>query len=420
MALTWRQGSFALNTGTGNQTVDTGAGVTGMGLILWVTPQSAEGFAVPESGCLSYIASSTQRKCLTWFGTDNVVPDIARGFNDLALNIFSAATPTVDLAADFVDFTTGGAGRFTIDITNAPTAAWICHYIFIAGVANVWVGHKTAKTVSIGNQAETGVGFQGNLALFLALNATALGNAAGIGIGIGAAVSATARGCSLGLGRDGHAASDEHYSNNAACVAINTANGNGLDAVADFVSFDTDGWTLNWTDFATSAWLYGAMIIKGSTGDNFDVDEILCPAATGNQSITTGFGMTDGGVFFFGTGQTTANATLGSQRHTCIGAMGESPLAENHIWGGSDDGATVSQTEARNVTTKCIGVATVNSTVAAEADANALGTTTYTINWTTVRTNSRFFGVAMAPTAAVVVPPKPTVVQQAVARAANW
>lgn len=397
MALTYAQGQFALNTGTGDQTVDTGSGVEGKALILFGTYQTASGFSAFQSGFVSFCRSSTSRKCLSWASDDNVATtNTGAGLPDLAITIYSAGTPTVDIAADFVSFGTGGdAGKFTINISNAGTAA-IVHYIMLGGsdLTNVFVGQFAANT-GTGNRDDTGVGFQGDLAIFLTRSSTSASNLAGLACGIGAARSSSQRGSMWFGARDakGTGAVEKHYRDSTKCVAFPGSSGQALDAVADFVNFISDGYTLNWTDAAASAWLYGVMVLKGISAD---VDLFLCPASTGTQKITTPFSMTDGGVLFFGTGQTTANATVGDECHVCVGAMGESAINEEHIWTSEDD-VVNTDANSHNDAAACVFVATNPSTVAASAAGSSLDSDGYTINWDTVRENSAFFGVAFAP-----------------------
>lgn len=403
MALTWAQGSFALNTATGNQVVDTGTGVEGKALILFGTRQVAAGFDVGQSGFISLIESSSARKCIVWASDDNLAsPNTAAGFANLALRIFSDGTPTVDAEADFVSFGAGGdAGKFTINITDAPASAYIVHYVFLGGtdLTGVAVREYAAKTVSVGTRADTGVGFQGSAVIFIGHTATAVGNSVSLKCNMGAAASPSARGSVFWGIRDGHTGSERHYSNTTKCLVFSNNFGSAVDALADFVSFDADGYTLDWTDFAGSAWLYAAMVLRGIQAD---VDTILAPAATGNQSLTTDAFMPSGALFF-GTGQTTADATVGNECHSCISAMGGAAV-EEAIWTSEDD-VVNTDANSENSSTKCLQVATNPATIAAEADAVSLDATGYTVNWTTTRTNSRFFGVGLGDAAAAAAGP---------------
>lgn len=397
-ATTYAQGSFTANTSLGNQTVDTGSGVTLKALMLFGTNQTAAGFAAGQSGFIGFAASATQRGVNAWASNDNAATTSAgRGMsNAFVVRLFSNGTPTVDAEADFVDFTTGGAGRFTINWTDAPSTGVIIHYIALGGadITNVFVGQKTAKITSTGNQAETGVGFQGDIVFFSGTPVTTNSNTtAGSGF-FGAAQSTTKRGAVWWGARNGRTTTghSKHWQSTAKALVISNANGVAIDAEADFVSFDTDGYTLNWTDFAGSAWLYNVMVIKGG---QYNVGTFTSPALTGVQSYTTGF--QPKGVLFFGTGESTADSTLGLEAKMTIGAMGPS-LVEDSIWTSADDTIN-SDSNSRTVTTKVLSANTNPSTIVAEADANAFGATSFSLDWTTTASGRVFFYVAMgAPT----------------------
>jgi hypothetical protein len=337
---------------------------------------------------------------MAWCGDDNLATtDVAVGTtNALCLRVITdATTPTVDSEADFVDFTTGGAGRFTINITNAPAAADVVHYIMICDtdITNAIVLQKAMAT-AIGSVGVTGAGFKPDFALFFGTNQTANGNTTGHGCFMGAASSASKQGSASWNNADASTMTThvEHYHSIVNAIAFTAPS--AINAVANLTSFDSDGYTLNWTDGAGSAWLYYALCVKGAT---WSVDSFLCPAATGDTAVTTNF--TPKGVFFFGTGKTTAVATEGVESSFCLGAMGQSPIEELAVWYGGDD--TINSDENRNnSTSKCVLACTNPSTVAADADAKTLDANGWTITWTTVLNTARFFAVAVGNTLNIV------------------
>jgi hypothetical protein len=397
----YKQGSFTANTVTGNQIVDTGSGVVIKALILYGAWKTTEGFSAGESGFLSYIVSTTQRKCIAWASDDAVTTsNTGCGSADDAVLIFSGGTPTQDGLADFVSFGTGvDAGKFTITWSDAPSIAFIIHYVALGGddLTNVFVGQYAAKTGSTGSVSYTGVGFQGDVILFSGISRTSIGQMAGMCPWMGAAKSSTARGSIFWAARDANtiASRTKHWQDTTKCVSMcNVPVGAtpAINAKADFVSFDADGFTLSWTDYASSAWLFFVMVLKGGS---YNVNTFTAPASIGAQSITTGF--QPAGILFFGAGQTTADAALGAEAHVCIGAMGESPLEEGSIWTSADDTATTDSNK-RTVTTKPVQVNTNPSTIRAEADATSLNSDGFTITWTTTFSGCRFFSVAFGST----------------------
>src|SRR3990170_1096808 len=213
MAFAFTQGSFVANTATGNQTIDTGSGETMKALILYGTLQTASGFAAGCYGFVGYCVSATQRYCMSWAMDDaQTSTQNGSGMHALAINLFDdGTTPTINGSADFVDFTTGGAGRFTINWTNAPTSAWIIHYVCVGGtdITNAFVGQYAAKLTPTGNRDDTGVGFQGDLVLFAGVAQTATGVSANTHCFMGAAKSSSLRYTNFIGGRDARTTTTE-------------------------------------------------------------------------------------------------------------------------------------------------------------------------------------------------------------------
>ncbi len=287
---------------TGDQVVDSGTGVVGKFLMLWATRQTAEGVDNTSASAMfvGAAADSTHRGCVAIAGDDNVATtNFGKGyFTDRILEMFSDGTPTVDAVADFVSFGTGAnAGKFTINFSDAPASAWICHYIFMGGdggdLTNVYVGGFTGPTAgSTGNKGFTGVGFQGEFGIFLNAHATATGTGAGQSFGFGVAKDSTNRWSFAGAAND--AVTMTTFCERAASITkclMTYAHGSlashlARDNVADFVSWDTDGFTLNYSTVTTGSVLFLGVVIKGIATD---VDATIHPTAAGNQDVTTAF-----------------------------------------------------------------------------------------------------------------------------------
>src|SRR5574341_2172246 len=140
MAFTAFTGSFAANTSTGNQTVDTGTGVQGQAIRFWGTKQTADGNAVNFSFFLGAATSSTQRWSVWYEELDAQATSRTRNYYIKTACIEIRDTPTTNDPstangrADFVSFGTGGsAGQFTINWSDAPSAAYIINYTFFGG-----------------------------------------------------------------------------------------------------------------------------------------------------------------------------------------------------------------------------------------------------------------------------------------------
>lgn len=394
MALTYKNGNFLLNSATGNQTIDTGTSVDGKALILFGTNQTGlDAFANGLSGFFGCAANSTARAVIAWAADNNVgTTNSGQGCsNALCLRLFSAGTPTVDAEADFVSFGTGAnSGKFTINVTDAPTSNTIVHYIYLGGtdITNVNLVRKTQST-STGSQAVTGVGFQGDAAIFFGTAQTAEGNAAESSWFIGSACqtqTAVERSVCIQNMDDGdtHTPISEFVQSPTSAIGVFTAD--AINSQADITSFDSDGFTLNWTDAASSAWVYYALVIKGGT---WSIDTITCPAATGSQSVSLGF--TPKGVFFFGPGKTGTAETETAPAGQVIGSYDGS--VEDAIWTGTNN-AINALAQSYTSNTKIIFSGVPTGTTSAAADGTSLDANGYTLNWTTVTSGAITFSLS--------------------------
>lgn len=148
-----------------------------------------------------------------------------------------------------------------------------------------FLGVLTTPTAT-GNVATTGVGFQPKLIIFFGDSATAEGFSAGQRMHFGATSGAT-ESFALAAGSDDAAnPSNVGHRNYAKCVGMVTNGAPTADAEANLVSFDADGFTLNWTDAPASAYRVYYLALGGSTITNAKVAQVVGPTATGNFAIT--------------------------------------------------------------------------------------------------------------------------------------
>lgn len=124
-------------------------------------------------------------------------------------------------------------------------------------------GSFTANT-STGNQAITGVGFQPDVVLFMCVLQTATGdNDHHIG-SFGAAKSSTNRWATAWASDDGGAASNGGKGHrDAKCILLYSNGTPTVDAEADFVSQDSNGFTINWTNAPASAVIVEYLALRG-------------------------------------------------------------------------------------------------------------------------------------------------------------
>jgi hypothetical protein len=152
---------------------------------------------------------------------------------------------------------------------------------------SVFKGSFVANT-STGNQAVSGVGFQPTAILFWGNKLTAAGYGTGSSLFMGAATSTTERWAIAVIGDDAAADSNTARRNTAsACILSLISGAAAVDSQADLVSFDSDGFTINWSDAPASAWLIHFYALGGSDITDAKAGRITGdPVAAGDEAIT--------------------------------------------------------------------------------------------------------------------------------------
>jgi hypothetical protein len=153
-----------------------------------------------------------------------------------------------------------------------PSAAWEISYILIGGtdITNVFVGHDTALTTT-GTKNVTGVGFQGDAFFFLHGQKTAGGTNAHAATGLGFALSSSKQWAWSGSVYDAQTTSANvngmSVIRSNACLLGQVVTSNSDDFVADFTQSTADGFDLNFSNGAASAYLFSYLVIKGGSWD---------------------------------------------------------------------------------------------------------------------------------------------------------
>lgn len=149
------------------------------------------------------------------------------------------------------------------------------------------VGQFAASTSS-GDQAITGVGFQGKAIILWGSRVASTGFSANIQFFIGCATSSSAR-WAFADGEDDNVVNGDsgRTSQNSACVRmISDATTPTIDGVADFVSFDSDGFTINWSDPPAIAALINYVVIGGTDVVNAKAGDFTLATSGASQSST--------------------------------------------------------------------------------------------------------------------------------------
>lgn len=169
-----------------------------------------------------------------------------------------------------------------------------------------------------GDQAVTGVGFQPK-ALLLWGSSVAEGFATTAQFPIGMAVSDSSFAAISGASREAQATMDTRrgHHNTACYVAINTAADSFID-VADLTSFDSDGFTPNWSVNAGAARIINYLALGGADLTNVAIKEFTSKTSTGNESYT-GVGFQPDCIILFSIALATAPSTVTGNNTLSIG-----------------------------------------------------------------------------------------------------
>jgi hypothetical protein len=240
-------GTIAAKTTTGNQAY-TGVGFQPTALMLFAGKWSTEPLNTNTNGAFTYgfATSSSARGAVAQRSKNSVNPQVAKHRQSASKVAISLTDAGVFTEADFVSFDADG---FTLNYTTSGGTADTIYYLALRG-PSVKVGTFNQATAT-GNQATSGVGFTPKALLLLSGNDTSANNdntLADAQISIGAASSTTER-FSLWTGeRDAVSPTDaDRNLDQTKAIKLFSAGTPTLNAAADLNSFDSDGFTLNWT-----------------------------------------------------------------------------------------------------------------------------------------------------------------------------
>lgn len=248
-ALSVHVGTFDSGTSTGTQNITAPGFQPALVLFGSSISNTTEGVAAGGSFSIGAGSSAAARAALNGYLRDG--SSLSRGQASASKVIVQTSGASNVLDIDYNGTVSGG---FQIDVATAPAASTRVGYVAIAGAGFSATAGTFASKTSTGTQAYTGVGFvptalltfgRGNTSLDTLLSACQLG--------IGAGTSSSNRGA-LGMGAVGAAGGDtsQFLSTSRIFGAIGGASG-GPDQLADLVSFDADGFTLDWTTATASA-----------------------------------------------------------------------------------------------------------------------------------------------------------------------
>lgn len=299
-----RVGAFDMTTSAGAQAV-TGIGFLPKLVLLSAgTDSTTEGFSGSNTRFGFGAMTAAAQWCMTSFGQDNANPSDEQGVGrtDAALvRIGNALTTTMLAARSSLD-----ADGFTISKSTAPGANIRCGYAALGGDGLLAELTAFNQPTSLATQAVTGIGFQPSAELFVSAgrvaSTTPTGSARNV---IGAAISSSNRRVMWSGAADALAFTETGYINNETSAITHASPGSlspTVAAVADFVTQDTDGFTLNWTSADATARqnfviAFGSVPVADSTAPTLTGSitavlvsstsyTITCPAASDAVGVT--------------------------------------------------------------------------------------------------------------------------------------
>jgi hypothetical protein len=392
MALNKKYGTFTIVTGTGNKTYSSLWTFQPTFLLVWTTYRTAAGVGDGAIFAIGMCDGTRERACSTVsddaLGTSDTH---RRKSNQALLSILTDATsPTLGFEANFVSWS---SSDLTINqTTNASGTDVIVHYLALGGdLANVRVDTFTANTTT-GTQDITSPAFDMTTGkacvIFIWSSGTSstFANVAHGGIGIGFMVDASREG-GISLAHEDNRAAPDNWRfqrNNAGLVGLTPGSG-AVDGIAEFSSWLSSGFRINWTDAPAAADTIYFAALEGVT---FDGGDFAITSGTGNQDVTTSI---DPEVLLLLTDQSSTNNPASAESHAalCVGAndgsaegctdlVDEDAPASSNV----ENLTSLSTTKILNIYATDVNATGSSTTLDLDADAT-LGTAKFTINKTT-------------------------------------
>ena len=289
MGVSVYQGTFNKRSGSGSQTIS-GLPFQPKAIIFWGTALTGTS---PTDGLTAYygFTDGTTDCVIAGASEDNVATSDCSSFFDATncIEIINIAASNTIGAATLTSFNSDG---FTLNWSISDTSTDPVHFWMVGGtdITDVKAGIMAVGTASPGNKSYTGVGFQPDVLLTAnngIISASPIGDAVGsshVGFGLSAMKSTSERWATMSVIQGSTSpAKTCRYQRIYKCFSLlNNSVGTGsVVGEADFVSFDADGFTWNYTTTGTNItnskfiylaikggiWNVGSQIAPGSDSD---------------------------------------------------------------------------------------------------------------------------------------------------------
>lgn len=372
-----KAGSFAGSGSTGNQSI-TGIGFQPKVVLFQYNMATSDGSHADSVIGFGVGISASDRRVSGDYSVNNSSTSNHAAWNQTAYCIY---TPSGSSRADFVSMDADG---FTINWVSS--GAMLVQYLALGGdgLTNVKTGTAAAKTTT-GNESYTGVGFQPTALIVWAgkfstspLDQSTNGNGL-----FGFATSSSARGMVAWRNVNGsNPQVAKHRQSTQRLVSTTTTF-----TEADFVSFDSDGFTLNYPTAGGTADVFYYLALRGP---QVKVSSFNQPGSTGNQSLT-GAGFTPKASIMMSANDVSGNNDA-AQAHARVSfGWATGATSRSSLWIGETDNVSPTVAHRNLDRTKLIKLMTESAspTVNAAADHVSFDSDGQTINWTTADGTAR-------------------------------
>jgi hypothetical protein len=371
-----KAGSFTASNSTGNQSI-TGVGFQPKVVLFRYNMQGSDASMGDSTIGFGVSVSSSDRRVAGDYSNTALSTSSHAAWNQSSYVIY---TPGGGYRADFVSMDSDG---FTINWATA--SQMVVTYLALGGdaITHVKTGSAAAKTTT-GNESYTGLGFQPTALIVWAgkFSTTPLDQSTnGNGL-FGVATSSSERGMVAwrNLNNSNPQVAKRRQSTQRVLSTTTTF------TEADFVSFDSDGFTLNYTTAGGNADIFYYLALRGP---QVKVSAFNQATSTGNQSIT-GAGFTPKAAIMMSANDVSGNndSALAHARASFGWATGTSERAS--FWIGETDNVSPTVASRNLDRTKLIKLMTEGTpTVNAAADHVSFDSDGQTINWTTADGTAR-------------------------------
>jgi len=314
MAFSSKTGSF--NTGTGilgSTTPVTGVGFTPKVLILWWSGRTESVDTIARASLFRGIgfANSVEAVCSVSNSIDaQAAGDSSRGTHGNAL------VATLDAAGAYdglMDLQSLDADGFTLVVDDVMPLDLRVSYLALGGsdLTNSFISVLT-ESLALGSVGYTGVGFQPDIVLFSSgENTGALPQSDSTGglLMFGAAKSSTNRYVwSVGTDEASATMDTSSYCIDDGCIAMMPSGiGDVINARADLVSMDSDGFTLDWEEITTTR----RILYLALKGGSYVLGDLLTQTDITTSIVESGFGFSPTAAMFVSHCQTKSTSDTG-------------------------------------------------------------------------------------------------------------